>query len=513
MRGISILLLPALAALISPWALAENASGTVYADANGNGARDSGERGLAGVLVSNGREVAATGGEGRWTLPAGDDTAFFVIKPSGFAMPVDGCNRARFFYLHKPAGSPSSSADGVAPTGPLPASIDFPLIPKPEAGRFDVILFADTQARGLAEADYVARDVVPELIGTDAAFGVNLGDIVADDPALFREVSAAEGQAGIPWWHVFGNHDHDRGATGDQYADETFERWFGPPTYAFMHGDVVFIAFKNIAFDASGKSENRFSDQDIGFVRNLLQFVPPEKLVVMMMHVPLHAVKNVREMSVLFAKHPRTFSIAGHIHEQFHVFMDAKKGWMGGGTHHHYAAGAVSGSWWCGEPDETGIPHALMNDGTPNGYAVLSFDGADYRLRWKCARRPADYQMNLYMPNEAAAAALPETGVLVNFFAGSDRCKLEMRAGPGGAWTPMEQTRGVDPECARMNKMNPFRHDGVWGWDMDEPSATRHLWKALLPAGLAPGTHTVSVRATDQFGQVFYGHRLIRVTP
>ena len=46
------------------------ARGTVYEDANANGVRDPGERGLPEVLVSNGTEVAATDGEGHWQLPA-----------------------------------------------------------------------------------------------------------------------------------------------------------------------------------------------------------------------------------------------------------------------------------------------------------------------------------------------------------------------------------------------------------------------------------------------------------
>ena len=37
--------------------------------------------------------------------------------------------------------------------------------------------------------DYIFHDVVDELIGTDAAFGVSLGDNVADDPELMDEIS------------------------------------------------------------------------------------------------------------------------------------------------------------------------------------------------------------------------------------------------------------------------------------------------------------------------------------
>ena len=42
--------------------------GTVFEDTNGNGRRDSGERGLAGVAVSNQREVVKTGSDGAYRL-------------------------------------------------------------------------------------------------------------------------------------------------------------------------------------------------------------------------------------------------------------------------------------------------------------------------------------------------------------------------------------------------------------------------------------------------------------
>lgn len=53
--------------------------------------------------------------------------------------------------------------------------------------------------------------------------------------------------------------------------------------------------------------------------------------------------------------------------------------------------------------------------------------------------------------------------------------------------------------------------DSVFGWKMDEPSMTPHMWKGMLPK-LAPGTRTIFVRTTDMFGQEYTGKRIIRVT-
>ena len=50
--------------------------------------------------------------------------------------------------------------------------------------QFRAILFGDPQPCDQKEVDYISRDVVSDLIGTDASFGVTLGDIVNDDCCL-----------------------------------------------------------------------------------------------------------------------------------------------------------------------------------------------------------------------------------------------------------------------------------------------------------------------------------------
>ena len=45
------------------------ARGSVFLDANRNSRPDAGERGIVGVLVSNGREVVASGAGGRYEIP------------------------------------------------------------------------------------------------------------------------------------------------------------------------------------------------------------------------------------------------------------------------------------------------------------------------------------------------------------------------------------------------------------------------------------------------------------
>ncbi|MBV9589054.1 MAG: twin-arginine translocation signal domain-containing protein, partial [Hyphomicrobiales bacterium] len=101
----------------------QTVTGIVFEDRSHAGRRQAGDKGIAGVLVSNGREIAKTDGEGRYTLPIEDGMVIFVIKPTGYAVPLDENNLPRFFYIHQPEGSPADlnlHFRGIAPTGPLP---------------------------------------------------------------------------------------------------------------------------------------------------------------------------------------------------------------------------------------------------------------------------------------------------------------------------------------------------------------------------------------------------------
>jgi hypothetical protein len=61
---------------LTPSFSAEFAGGIVYHDSNNNQQRDSGERGIYNVGVSNGLEITETDFKGRWRLPASDDAIF-----------------------------------------------------------------------------------------------------------------------------------------------------------------------------------------------------------------------------------------------------------------------------------------------------------------------------------------------------------------------------------------------------------------------------------------------------
>jgi hypothetical protein len=503
----------------------ENAAGFVFDDRNANGRRDPGEPGIAGVAVSNGSQVVLSDAGGRYALPVGNETILFVVKPRGWMTPVDENQLPRFHYVHKPAGSPAGLLHpGVAPTGPLPDSVDFPLRSHEEPDAFHAIVFGDTQPYTLREIDHLSHDVIEELVGTDAAFGITLGDLVGDDLSLFEPLNQAVSRIGIPWYNAIGNHDMNYRAGDDEHSDETFERIYGPPTYAFQYGRVHFLVLDDVIYGGATAGEistrnyvGGITDRQLVFVRNYLATVPREDLVVLALHIPLtapppHFGAQRAELLEILSEHPRTISFSAHAHTQFQRFLGARAGYTAKRPHHHVNVGATSGSWWSGRPDELGIPHATMRCGSPNGYAIVRFDGNRYSVRFKAARRPADHQLTVFVADAVAEAEIPDTEVLVNVFAGSERSVVEMRWREGGAWTSLTRVGRVDPYYAALVRREAdFLSER--GYALPPPVASPHLWAGHLPPAPGPGTRVLEVRTTDVFGQTFTAYRLIRIEP
>ncbi len=503
-------------ALLPILAQAQTAVGTVYEDTNKNGTKDSNEKGIKGVKVSNQREIATTDANGRWALPATDDTIFFVVKPRGYKTKTGEHNLPVFYYIHKPIGSPTGTKyEGVKPTGTLPTSIDFPLYRQSEPSKFRAVMFADPQPRNIAEVEYVTHDVVEKLVGIDAAFGVTLGDIAFDNLETFAPQNAAIGLIGIPWYNVIGNHDLNLDSPDDHHSDETYHAVFGPNYYSFDYGPTHFMVLDDVEYLGAGKSyRGGIGPTQMQWIENDLAMVPKDQLVVLMMHIPLINVEDRQELYRLIEQRPNVISISGHTHYQEHVFLTEKDGWKGAKPHHHTINVTVSGSWWQGAPNDVGIPNATMRDGAPNGYSIFTFDGTKYSIEFRAAGSPNEHQMNIYAPEESARADAANATVTANVFGASERSKVEIRL-DDGPWVPMEKVLKPDPVYAAQ-----FARDQAlqrpWR-PLPAPMQSPHLFEVSLQhlfAGQQPywGSHTIEVRETDMFGKLHTAKRIIRLT-
>jgi hypothetical protein len=304
----------AAAAVLAPsGALAQtaSASGIVFEDIDGSGTRGANALGVPNVLVSNGKDVAVTDAQGRYTLPLPDEATIFVVKPASFMPPVDPVTQSpRFYRLHQPNGSPASlglAFEGVAPTGPLPASLDFALHRQDEPKKFDVVMFTDPQPESEAEVDFIREDVIEALNGTPAKFGLTAGDVMFDDLSLYPRYNSIIGTIGIPWWNIGGNHDLNFEAPDRHYSRETFKRVFGPNYYAFFYADALFLMLDDVNYlgadktkpHSAGVYEGRLDAPQLTFVKNVLAQTPPDKLIVIVLHIPLRNYLDARPDTTL----------------------------------------------------------------------------------------------------------------------------------------------------------------------------------------------------------------------
>jgi 3',5'-cyclic AMP phosphodiesterase CpdA len=541
------------AALGGTAAAQETFSGVVYEDANGNSARDDGEAGVAGVSVSNGVQVVQTDQQGRYELPRRNRMVVFVSKPQGYMVPVDENKVPQFSYIHQPQGSPEFIQEyrGVAPTGPLPESVDFPLVRHDEPDNFRFIVFGDTQVTTQQELNYLRDSAIAELADSDALFGVAVGDLVNDPLHLFPRYQEVMGSTSFPTFYLPGNHDINFDSPDDEFHLETYKRHFGAPYYSFDYGQTHFVLFDNIRYNVDegfeGTYNGRVSDEQLAWFENDLRHVDPDKLIVLAMHVALSNYVDRDSEKHQETRRDRIYqileeggfenviSLAGHSHtlerlRPGEVYnpgtvtnddgeQEESFGW-GEIPFPQFVAGAVCGSWWSGTKDELGIPASYMRCGTPKGYQVFDVRGNQYSEFWKVSGSDAAMHISLDMPQKnidpAAPEAFSEMGivttselgnevvVVANVYAGGRDTQVEMQLDGG---QPVEMTWDQEQRDPFAIRLQPPEDEGLH----TQEGMSYHLYTARLPADLEPGAHTIRVRAVDPYGQEWTGSKVFDV--
>jgi hypothetical protein len=468
-------------------------AGTVYEDANGNGTRDPGEQGIAGVLVSNGRELVASAVDGGYRIARRPDAPVFAIKPADrtFTQGVDGL-------------------PGYAQRS------DFALSPRHLVhGPMRVLLFADPQVKSEVDVGYYRRDIVEPLRGTGARLGLTLGDIADDAPELYPALNAVTSSLGLPWLHIAGNHDVDKDASDDSTSLRAFHASYGPDTFAWEEPGAVFLGIDDIVAMpgqhpayVGGLREDQFA-----FLEAYLPTLSKDRLLVIGVHIPFFDAAapgapptfrpvDRQRLFALLRDFPHVLLLSGHTHNQQHYFHDASDGWHGARPLHEYNVGAACGAFWSGAKDAAGIPDSTMSDGTPNGYAVLTVgEGGDYALAWHNARDASDAQIGLWAPKVLRRGAYPAWGVYANVYMGLEMpgdtgSRVEYRI-DGGDWQPMRRVLQPDPRLLAENALDDTAAI-LRGYDRSpEATPSQHLWRGALATGLATGEHRVEVRYAD----------------
>ena len=404
----------------------DSATGVVFYDRNMDGIHQRrNEPGVPGVAVSNGREVVRTDADGRYRLPADDDDmTVFVTKPGDWAVPLDEDNIPQLSYHHKPAGSPPLRFGGLPPTGPLPAAINFPMVPVRATDEFSCVVMGDTQPYSNNEVGYVRDSIVNDLLAwdlTNTECMLLLGDVMGDDLGLLPRFKQMMSAVGLPQYYVHGNHDYDFDATDDTDSADTWRREYGPAYFSFDIGQVHFVMLDNVVYPCTGADapancgnpaapayNGRVTDRQLEWLANDLAQVPEDKLVVLSHHIPLvsfidstsltHQTDNANALYELLAGR-KALSLSGHTHTLDNLLAgESYAGWsdtvgVAELPFQHIIAGAPSGSWFSGDLDWDGVPMSLGRLGEPRGYFRFEFSGTDYAETYYAAGHSTQRQM------------------------------------------------------------------------------------------------------------------------
>ena len=373
-----------------------------------------------------------------------------------------------------------------------------------------VLVFGDPQVKSAREVDYYRRDIVEPLRGRHGAqLGITLGDVVDDVPALHPVVKAETARLGIPWLYAPGNHDVDPDATDDAGSLRSFNREIGPDTFIRETGLANFVVLDDVIALPGRKPAyiGGFREDQFLLLEARLPKLRKDRLLVLAMHIPLFEEagkdsfrdEDRARLFALLQPFPHVLVLSAHSHAQRHVFHDADDGWQGAAPLHEYNVGAACGSYWSGVEDAAGIPDAMMADGTPNGYAVLTVKpGGDYALAWHNARDATDSQIGLHAPKVLRRGAYPAWGVFANVYMGMDDTRVEYRV-DDGEWMPMKQVLQPDPALLVENMRDDLA-EALRGYDRSpEAEPSPHLWRAALPTKLEAGEHRIEVRAFDRW--------------
>ena len=484
------------------------ACGRVYLDANENGRRDWREAGVADVKVSNGRDVVRTDAKGRYRIELDDGDTLFMIKPAGYRLPLDPVSGLPNFWRHHfPNGSAALKYGRIAPTSARRA--EFALLPAPDedARPFDVLVVTDPQMKNAKELDYYARSIVaPASRLQGLSMAMTLGDLVDDALNMHAGLNRVNAALGLPWLHAPGNHDIDFDVADDAQSLINYRRTFGPDTVAWERLGFAFIALDDVIYMPGKRPAyvGGLRDDQFRFLENYLATLAPETRVVMSFHIPLfddpgetfrHA--DRKRLFDLLARFSKPLILSGHTHQQGHHFHGLESGWSGTEPLHEYNVGAACGGYWSGLLDADGLPDARMEDGTPNGYAVVHFDAHGIKTRYYASRGRDALRIGLTSPGVIRRGAYPAIPMVANVFAAEADAVVEYRVDEG-EWIPMIRSIEPDAELLALN-LADREADQLRSFDravVAKPS--QHVWRANVPTNLAAGEHRIEVRAVGR---------------
>lgn len=308
-------------------------TGIVFNDANGNGVRDAGERGVPNVVVSDQRDVVVTDANGGFTLSAADGNGVvFVSVP-------DGWRSVGAFW--RPASG---------------AAIAFALASVPRVTSFTFVHGSDTHVSAASVGRLRRFRTLSDSVAP--SFVIVTGDLVRDalrvgekEATGYYEMFNTEArQFKSPVWTVPGNHENFGIERDTSHVDSShplygrgmYHHFRGPDYYSFTFGGVHFVGLNTVDIDDKWYFGHVDSTQ-LAWLEKDLAKIPPSMPVVTFDHIPFfsaaesingymagppapsiitvngvttfrHTVGNAKDVLARFRDRRLILALGGHVH-------------------------------------------------------------------------------------------------------------------------------------------------------------------------------------------------------
>lgn len=305
--------------------------GWVFEDANGNGIRDKGEKGIAQVAVSDQRNVVQTNQEGFFSIEVqGDFPYLFISMPKGYS--------GKFFR-------------------PLAAEQNFPLQKEKQEEHFFFIHASDTHIDSANLPRMIHfRKMAEEL---KPAFIIVTGDLVRDALRVDEKIAGAYYEMyveeiekfSMPVYSGVGNHEifgieRDKSLVSQEhplYGKKMYRHFLGPNYYSFNYGGLHFVSIDGVDY----QNLYYFGGVDslqLDWLERDLSLVDESKGIITFNHIPFvspgfsfqnfdshlfygpvllkqkgklehrHIVYNYEEVKKRIADRPFPLALSGHYH-------------------------------------------------------------------------------------------------------------------------------------------------------------------------------------------------------
>lgn len=363
---------------------------------------------------------------------------------------------------------------------------------------FTLVCIGDPQVTSDADIDRYKNETLPDLkalleASTLPCYGLVLGDTVGDKPNLLSNMRNVTGSLAMPYFTVIGNHDKAGGSASTPRDANAYTAVFGPTDYSWNRGKVHFVALDDVLFTNSSNYSGGLEDYQIEWLRQDLQYVPKDRMIIVYYHIPIRHNMDFKNRSAFFAllkDYSQVHFMVGHTHynENFQITNPVNI--------YEHIHGAACGAWW---------KSTLNCDGTPNGYAVYTVHGTQLTdWFYKPTKYPKDFQMRLHWGDTRFGGTYGYFSynrgynIIANVWNADAGWTIEAFEDgvPAGALTKLSTL--IDAFAAGYHVGILNRNPGNYG-----ATGSGNNKHAYLHTLKNPQARTIEIRATDPFGRTY----------